>query len=73
MATTATSTKAQTFDDQLESLIDHTSLYNVLKRLENICILKADHIRENWQPHGEYSARVWDAASRKIGRIKVDC
>jgi len=64
-------TEARTFNDQLEALIDHTSLYDVLKALEDICILKADHIRENWQDQA--TAQVWDVASRKIGRIKVDC
>jgi hypothetical protein len=52
----------------LESLIDSTSLSDVVGALSLICSEKAEHIRENWQ---DYSlARKWDSASKRLDTLE---
>lgn len=51
--------------EQLESLIDQTSLLDVLVGLELVCAEKADHIRLNWQD--AKLAKAWDRASKVCG------
>lgn len=52
--------------EELERLIDATSLLDVLTGLEMVCSEKADHIRENWQD--KMLARRWDRASAICGK-----
>jgi len=51
----------------LESLIDQTSLSDVLEAIETIAAEKADHIQTNWQD--EELAETWTRASKGIGRV----
>lgn len=51
--------------ETLESLIDQTSLLDVLVALELVCAEKADHIRHNWQD--AKLAKDWDRASKVCG------
>ena len=53
--------------EELEALIDATSLQHVLIGLECICGEKAEHIRVNRQDKA--TARPWDAASKLCGKI----
>jgi hypothetical protein len=50
--------------EQLEALIDGSSLLDVLTGLSLICSEKADHIRDNWQD--TTTARTWRKASNEI-------
>lgn len=44
--------------ETLERVIDAYDLPSVLEAIDQICIEKAQHIRENWQD--ESTARAWD-------------
>ncbi len=52
--------------DDIEKLIDATSLLDVLTAIECVCGEKADHIRVNSQD--SIAARLWDKASRAVGQ-----
>ena len=52
--------------EELEKLIDASSLLDVLTGLELVCAEKAEHIRCNWQDKA--TARPWDRASRAFGK-----
>lgn len=47
--------------EELEALIDATSLLDVLTGLELVCSEKAEHVRSNWQDKA--LAKLWDRAS----------
>jgi hypothetical protein len=51
---------------QLESLVDRTSLKEVVGVLSDIARDKAMHIRDNWQD--EPLARSWDKDAGKLER-----
>ena len=51
--------------EELERLIDASTLLDVLTGLELVCAEKAEHIRRNWQDG--HTAKLWGIASRKIG------
>ena len=51
--------KAQKLADQLEQLVDKTSLVQVLDALSLVCSEKADRMRDHWQDDG---ADYWDRA-----------
>jgi len=53
--------------EELEKLIDSSSLLDVVTGLEMICDEKAAHIEVNWQD--KTTARVWKKASYTIGTI----
>jgi hypothetical protein len=57
----------QELADQLESLIDRSSLATVLEALSQVCGEKADHLRSNWQDRT--TAKSWDKAGHAIDRI----
>ena len=57
-----------TLKDQLEHIVDRSSVADVLTLLIRICEEKAEHIRYNWQD--EPLARHWEAQARKLIRIK---
>ena len=44
--------------DQLEALVDASTVSGVLDLLAEVCSAKADHVRTNWQD--EYGADIWD-------------
>lgn len=50
--------------DQIEAIIDRTSVVEVLALIADICSEKADHIRSNWQDRR--TAAVWDRAARTV-------
>jgi hypothetical protein len=52
--------------EELEALIDATSLLDVLTGLELICVEKAEHVRVNWQDRA--LAKLWDRASIVCGK-----
>ena len=59
----------ETFDnliDDVESLVDRTDLDSVLEALEEMCYLKAEHVREDWQD--ENLARVWEYNGKIISQ-----
>lgn len=50
--------------NQLEALVDQSSVQYVLEALSEICWDKGDHIRSNWQdPH---LALLWERAGNSI-------
>jgi hypothetical protein len=53
--------------EQLEALIDRHGLQHILTGLEIVCGEKAEHICHDWQDAS--TAKAWDAAARKIGRL----
>jgi hypothetical protein len=53
--------------EQLEALVDRTSLAEVIKALAEVCDGKADQARGNWQD--EALAQAWAWASAKLGRL----
>ena len=50
--------------DNLEKLVDHTSIGAVLEALSEICYLKAHHVEDNWQDAA--LARIWERAGNKL-------
>lgn len=52
--------------NRLEEMVDLTSLTEVLEALEEICYLKAEHLRTNWQD--KVSAKLWEHDSQVIDR-----
>lgn len=55
--------------DTLENLVDSMSIIGVLDALEDICYMKAGHLRENWQD--ETSAKHWEKRARQIAKAKT--
>ncbi len=56
--------------DTLEiDYVDSEGLSNTLEALADICLAKADHIRENWQDKG--LAKMWDGIFRKINTLNA--
>jgi hypothetical protein len=53
--------------DKLEALVDVHGLDGVLVLLAEVCDLKAEHLRANWQD--ETSASVWDNYAHRIARL----
>jgi len=51
---------------QLESIVDEHGLAQTIEMLAEICNLKADHIRSNWQD--ESLACLWGRMSGKLQR-----
>lgn len=48
----------------LESLVDQSSIEDVLACLSNVCLLKAEHVRTNWQD--ENTAKYWEFISTRL-------
>lgn len=55
--------------EQLEAIIDRTSLQDVLNCLSGVCLAKSDHLEENWQDKA--SAKQWEEAYHVIDRAVV--
>jgi hypothetical protein len=53
--------------DILEGLIDKYDLNSVLQGLFNICHLKAEHLRSNWQD--KKAAKEWEKKAKEIDKI----
>jgi hypothetical protein len=53
--------------EQLEKMVDRTSLSDILSLLAIICEEKTDHIRANWQD--KTTANVWARCSRELDVI----
>jgi hypothetical protein len=58
--------------DTLESIIDGSTLADVLNAISEICYEKADHIRTNWQDAN--TAKVWEKAGKyvELSACKLD-
>jgi hypothetical protein len=54
---------------ELESLLDQSSLPELITELAAICYGKADHIRTNWQD--EQLADQWAKAAHKLCHVAV--
>lgn len=50
----------------IEELIDSHDLAEVITSIHEICLLKAEHLRSNWQD--AKGARVWKKAARTIDK-----
>ena len=53
--------------DSLEAMIDASTLATVTDALAEVCYMKADHIRENWQDN--ITSRPWDIAAGKLVKL----
>lgn len=51
--------------EEVERLIDASSLLDMLTAIECVCGEKADHLRANWQDG--LTARRWEQASKAVG------
>lgn len=54
--------------DTLESLLDQTSIQQVVLMLARICNEKADHVRSNWQDDG--LAKAWEKNASLLGSLE---
>lgn len=52
---------------ELESMIDRTSLAEVLRGLRDTCDAKAAHLAEAWQDNA--SAALWSKAAVQVGNL----
>lgn len=50
--------------DQIEALVDASTVGTVMDLLAEVCSAKADHIRTNWQD--ETTAKAWDKMAAQI-------
>ena len=55
------------FRDELEGLLDRTTLTLLIESLSVVASEKAEHLRENWQD--ESAAKAWDVATRYLDRV----
>lgn len=49
---------------QLESLIDQSSLFEVIQSLHLVCLEKVEHIETNWQDQS--TAKPWKKAASSL-------
>lgn len=54
--------------EQVEKLVDSSSVKRVVDALATTCYLKAQHIEENWQDR--LLAKIWERAARILDRVK---
>ncbi len=59
---------SQSQKDELEIMIDRSSLHEVLNALADICAEKADHIRLSYQD--SVTAKPWMQASKKLSKLE---
>ena len=63
----------QQIRDTLENLVDKHSLSHILGSMQDVCVKKAKHIRDNWQlkddQDTETVASDWDAAGQHINNV----
>ena len=57
----------EAINDQLESIIDKTSLHDTLTRIGNVCMKKGEHLRVNWQDRN--TAKCWERSATWIDVI----
>lgn len=53
--------------EELEAIVDQFDMGQVMVMLADICTLKAEHIRENWQD--EPLARAWEQAHNYLYNV----
>jgi len=58
-----------TTHEQVEKLIDDSSLPELMIVVMDVCRDKAEHIRVNWQD--EHSATVWDSFANAIDNTRA--
>jgi hypothetical protein len=56
--------------NNLEILIDTSSLAQVIESLSEICWEKAEHLRSNWQD--ETSALAWERAGNRLSGVSAN-
>ena len=61
---------SQSQKDELEIMIDRSSLHEVLNALADICAQKADHIQSNYQD--KPLAKTWMKVSWKLTKLEND-
>ena len=55
--------------DELEKMVDKFGLDSIIEALREICILKADHLRVNWQD--EPSAENWERKAELLDELSL--
>ena len=63
----ALKSNADTRLEILEGLIDSKNLASVLAELQEVCFLKAEHLREAWQD--EVTGANWEATGDLISKL----
>lgn len=56
-------------EEFLETMVDKHGFDSIINMLYNICYLKTDHIRSNWQD--EETAKAWEAQASHVDNMKV--
>lgn len=56
-----------TLNQEIESLIDSNNLRAVLYAISEVCVLKSEHIDQNWQDTG--LAKAWSACAKRIDTL----
>ena len=54
----------QEMQDKLESIVDSTSIEDVVEALSQICYAKAEHVQSNWQDY--VLAKVWERNAKVL-------
>ena len=55
--------------DEIEQIIDATSVAQLLELIAGICHEKAEHLRSNWQDNT--SARCWERDAAKLLALAI--
>ena len=53
--------------EEIEHILDQTSLDAVIDALATVCWEKADHLRSNWQD--DMSAKVWERKAKALAKL----
>lgn len=56
--------------NQLETLLDQTSLSELIEMLAEICWEKGEHLRASWQD--EVSATAWERAGNRLTGVSAN-
>lgn len=54
--------------EEIEKIMDQSSVKTILETMSEICFLKASHLEESWQD--EASAKLYEKGAIKLDEIK---
>ena len=64
-----TSKEKASLVESMETYIDDYNIDDVIEAIQEVCYLKAEHLRANWQD--EASAKSWERIADKIDTLFV--
>lgn len=59
--------KVSSHFEQIESIVDQSSVDQLILKLSRICYEKSEHIESEWQD--KKTARVWRRAAARLARL----